>query len=67
MVVTGTRPGVYVSEAPLPRVIANPNSSESLGGFLGTALRGPTSPVLVTSWSDYVSKFGGFGSTQTLP
>lgn len=62
-----SRPGVYVSEAPLPRVVANPNSSASLGGFLGTALRGPTSPVLVTSWSDFVSKFGGFGSTSTLP
>lgn len=62
-----TRPGVYVSEAPLPRVVANPNSSESLGGFLGTALRGPTLPVLVTSWSDFSAKFGGFGSGLTLP
>jgi phage tail sheath protein FI len=62
-----TRPGVYVSEAPLPRVIANPNTSEALGGFLGTALRGPTSPELVTSWSDFVSKFGEFSSGTTLP
>jgi phage tail sheath protein FI len=62
-----TRPGVYVSEAPLPRVVANPNTSEAVGGFLGTALRGPTDPTLVTSWSDFVSKFGGFGSATTLP
>jgi phage tail sheath protein FI len=62
-----TRPGVYVSEAPLPRVVANPNTSEALGGFLGTALRGPTTPTFVTSWSDFVSKFGGFGSGKTLP
>jgi phage tail sheath protein FI len=62
-----TRPGVYVSEAPLSRVIANPNSSETLGGFMGTALRGPTTPELVTSWSDFVSKFGTFSGTTTLP
>jgi len=62
-----TRPGVYVSEAPLPRVVANPNTSEAVGGFLGTALRGPTQPVLVTSWSDFAAKFGGFGSGTTLP
>lgn len=61
------RPGVYVNEAPLPRVVANPNTSESFGGFLGTALRGPTTPLLVTSWSDFVAKFGGFGSGVTLP
>jgi len=62
-----TRPGVYVSEAPLARVVANPNSSETLGGFLGTALRGPTTPALVTSWSDFVSKFGSFSGDTTLP
>lgn len=62
-----TRPGVYVSEAPLARVVANPNPSAAIGGFLGTALRGPTSPELVTSWSDFVSKFGGFSSSTTLP
>lgn len=62
-----TRPGVYVSEAPLARVVANPNSSETLGGFMGTALRGPTTPELVTSWSDFVSKFGSFSGTTTLP
>lgn len=62
-----TRPGVYVSEAPLPRVVSNPNTSVSLGGFLGTASRGSTSPTLVTSWSDFTSRFGGFTSTATLP
>lgn len=62
-----TRPGVTVSEAPLPRVVANPNTSEAFGGFLGTALRGPGTPTLVTSWSDFVAQFGGFASGLTLP
>jgi len=56
------RPGVTVTEAPLPRVVANPSRSGSFGGFLGTALRGPTVPTLVTSWSDFVARFGGFGN-----
>lgn len=67
MPATSTRPGVYVSEAPLARVVANPNPSQAIGGFLGTALRGPTTPELVTSWSDFVSKFGEFSSSTTLP
>jgi phage tail sheath protein FI len=62
-----SRPGVYVSEAPLPRVVSNPNTSEAVGGFLGTASRGPVDPVLVTSWSDFSAKFGGFSSGATLP
>lgn len=62
-----TRPGVYVSEAPLPRVVANPNVSASYGAFLGTALRGPAEPTLVTSWADFLSQFGGFGTDVSLP
>lgn len=62
-----TRPGVYVSEAPLPRVVANPSPAASVGVFLGTALKGPAEPTLVTSWSDFVAQFGGFGSEVTLP
>ena len=61
------RPGVVVTEAPLPRVVANPNTSAAYGGFLGTALRGPAQPVLVRSWSEFVAQFGGYGTGVTLP
>jgi hypothetical protein len=37
------------------------------GAFIGTALRGPTVPTLITSWSDYNTMFGGFSSGKTLP
>lgn len=62
-----TRPGVYVSEAPLPRVVQTPAPTSSFGAFLGTALRGPTEPTYVDSWSQFNSLFGGFGNDTTLP
>ena len=65
-----TRPGVYVQEtlnpiAPTPGV-----ASLSIAAFIGTSDRGPTSAAtLVTSWSQYVSKFGGWNtiSNNNLP
>lgn len=54
------RPGVYVQEAPLPRVIASTNLSLTAGAFIGTALMGPDEPVLLTSWSQFVGMFGSF-------
>lgn len=62
-----TRPGVYVSEAPLPRVVQTPAPTSSFGAFIGTALRGPTEPTYVESWSQFNSLFGGFGNNTTLP
>lgn len=62
-----TRPGVYVSEAPLPRIITNASPSATYGAFIGTALRGPSSPALVTSWADFVAQFGGFAAGLNLP
>lgn len=62
-----TRPGVYVSEAPLPRVVQTPAPTSSFGAFVGTALRGPTEPTYVESWSQFNSLFGGFGNNTTLP
>ena len=56
------RPGVYVEESPLPRVIEPPTFGFSAGAFIGTALMGPTEPILLTSWSQFVSTFGNFSS-----
>ncbi len=55
------RPGVVVEE------IATPNFSgtvegESAGALVGEHHRGPTGPTLVTSWSGFKQKFGGFTS-----
>jgi hypothetical protein len=54
------RPGVYVQEQALPRVVEPPSGGISAGAFVGTALMGPTDPVLLTSWSQFVSNFGAF-------
>lgn len=61
------RPGVYVSEAPLPRVAPISSSSGTYGAFIGTAMRGPTAPALISSWTDFNSLFGGFDSSKSLP
>jgi phage tail sheath protein FI len=58
------RPGVYVQEtlnAVAPIVGAN---SDSVAAFIGANARGPISPTLVTSWSDYVNKFGSWNPSS---
>ena len=61
------RPGVYVEEAPLPRVAPIAATSGTYGAFIGTALRGPVVPTLINSWTDFNAAFGGFVSGRTLP
>lgn len=56
------RPGVYVQEAPLPRIINNPGIGLNAGAFIGTSLMGPTEPTLLTSWSQFTGTFGTFSS-----
>jgi phage tail sheath protein FI len=63
---TYLRPGVYVEEslnALAPSV--GPNST-TVAAFLGASDRGPSAPTLVTSWSDYASKFGTWNYDTTL-
>ena len=63
------RPGVYVQETLNPvQSIVGPNS-DSVGAFIGANDRGPTTPTLVTSWSQYVNYFGSWNTaaTNTLP
>ena len=56
-------PGVYFEES-TQRVTITP-ANASLAAFMGLAPRGRTEVAeLVTSWSDYVEKYGGFHATR---
>jgi phage tail sheath protein FI len=60
-------PGVYVEEI---EIGAKPieGVSTSTVGFLGETERGPTTPLLVTSWSAFQRLFGGcFSASKYLP
>lgn len=59
------RPGVYVQETLTPVAPVAGPSSDSVGAFLGANDRGPTTPTLVTSWSQYVNKFGLWNSSAS--
>jgi phage tail sheath protein FI len=37
-----------------------------VAAFIGANARGPLTPTLVTSWSEYVNKYGSWGSNNTL-
>lgn len=60
------RPGVYVEETlnPIPP-LAGP-ASTSVAAFIGAADKGPTDPTLVTSWTQYTSLYGSWGTLNTL-
>lgn len=63
---TYLRPGVYVEEtlnAIAPVVGA---ASTSVAAFVGTIDRGPVTPTLVTSWSQYTSLFGSWGTNNDV-
>jgi uncharacterized protein len=59
------RPGVYVQETLNPVQSTTGPNSDSIGAFIGANDRGPTRPTLVTSWSDYVTKFGSWNTTAS--
>lgn len=59
------RPGVYVQETLNPiQPVVGP-SSASVGAFFGANDRGPITPTLITSWSQYVSKFGSWNTVAS--
>ena len=60
------RPGVYVEESLTPIAPIVGANSTSVAAFLGANARGPLTPTLVTSWSEYVNKYGSWGSDNTL-
>ena len=59
------RPGVYVQETlnPIQSVVGP--ASASVAAFVGANDRGPTTPTLVTSWSQYVNVFGSWNTSAS--
>ena len=60
------RPGVYVEETltPIPSVVGS--NSTSVAAFLGVTDKGPTTATLVTSWTQYTTLYGSWGTNNTL-
>lgn len=58
-------PGVYVREVPAQtQVTVQPTVTTAV--FLGSALRGPSNPTLITSWSNYTTVFGPLSNDYDL-
>jgi len=61
------RPGVYINETLTPLAPSVDTSGSATAAFVGTSKQGgPILPTFVTSWSQYVTKFGGFGDGSAL-
>ena len=59
------RPGVYVQETLNPiQPVVGP-SSNTVAAFIGANDRGPITPTFVTSWSQFVSKYGSWNTTAS--
>ena len=56
------RPGVFIEESLTPLTQAFSTPGEATAAFVGKATRGPLTPLLVTSWQQYVANFGPFDS-----
>lgn len=64
---TLTYPGVYIEELP-SGVHTITGVATSIAAFIGWANQGPTNKaVLVESWSDFQTQFGGLTNTTGLP
>lgn len=60
------RPGVYVEESLNLVPPAQSTTSQSVAAFIGSMDRGPVVPTLVTSWSQYVSLYGGWTTNKKV-
>ena len=56
------RPGVYINERLLPAPIASTGTANAAGAVVGAFAQGPETLTLVTSWYDFVKKFGGYNA-----
>lgn len=56
------RPGIYIKESlqPLPVPVVAPGTA--IAAFVGEHYSGPTLPVKITAWDQFVNLYGGFGS-----
>ena len=59
------RPGVYVQETLNPVQTTTGLNSDTIGAFIGPNDRGPSTPTLVSSWSEYVNLFGSWNTTAS--
>lgn len=59
------RPGVYVQETLNPVQSTTGLNSDTIGAFIGPNDRGPSTPTLVSSWSEYVNLFGSWNTTAS--
>jgi phage tail sheath protein FI len=57
------RPGVYISERLLPAPLAVTATANAAGACIGKFAKGPETVTLVTSWYDFVQKFGGYSNS----
>jgi len=60
------RPGVYVQETLNPVAPVVGTNATSVAAFIGSSDRGPVTPTLVTSWSEYTNTYGSWGTNNTL-
>lgn len=63
---TYKRPGVYVEETLLPQEIEALGTATAVGAFLGQSSRGPAEATLISSWTEFVRRFGTFDSAYPL-
>ena len=59
------RPGVYVQETLNPTAPVVGAASDTVAAFIGANDQGPTLPTLVTSWSEYTSRFGTWNTVAS--
>jgi len=52
------RPGVFIQENVLQQAIDQNESSNAVAAFVGYLKKGPTTPTLINSWSDFVRLYG---------
>jgi hypothetical protein len=56
-------PGVYITESLTP--LTNNNiPGEAVGVFAAAYTQGPNNPTLITSWNQYVQKYGSFAAAS---
>ena len=60
------RPGVYVEESLNLVPPVQSATSQSVAAFIGYVKRGPLTPTLVRSWSQYVSLYGGWENDSDM-
>jgi phage tail sheath protein FI len=60
------RPGVYVEESLNLVPPVQSATAQSIAAFIGYVSRGPATPTLVTSWSQYVSLYGGWENDSQM-